>query len=799
MALEIFRMIGSVFVDTDAANKSLQNTDKNAEGLGTTLANGIKSVGKFAAGIGAAVGAAGAGLAAVAESTRDYRTEQGKLQAAFETAGLSAQAARTTYEELNGILGDSGQAVEAANHLAQLTQNEKDLQTWTNICTGIFATFGDSLPIEGLTEAANETAKVGQVTGPLADALNWAGVSEDAFNDSLAACTTEQERQALIAETLNGLYSEAADSYRKVNGEVIEANKSQDKLNSVMADIGKTIEPIVTKGKELVAEVLERAAPVITDLANVAIPFLAASFETLVSWLDATVQWLGDAYNWMQENETAVTVIAIAVGTFTAALIAYNIAQNAATIATTIATAATTAFGAVMAFVTSPITLVVAAIGALIAIVYLLVTHWDEVKAAAVTAWEFIKDVWATVAEWFMTNVVEPVVTFFRDLWEGIKDIWNTVATWFDTNVIQPIVGFFTGMWDGIVSIFTTAVTWFDTNVIQPIVEFFRVLWETVSGYFVNLWNDIVATYHMVIDPWVEIFRRAAALVNEEVIQPVIEFFRQLWETVSGFFTSLWNDVVTIFITVAAWFDTNVIQPVTNLFKKLKETLTEAFRSAWEGVKKVWSSVADFFKNTVWGGIKNAFSNVTEWFRTVFSKAWQAVKNVFSTGGKVFEGIKEGIVDVFTTVVNAIIRGINKVITIPFNAINRVLEGIRGISILGVSPFSWISTFSVPQIPELEEGGVLERGQVGLLEGNGAEAVVPLHENKRWISAVAQDMDAAMGGSGSQVVALLSDILETLAELAGMGIYLDSDALVGRLAKKMDNKLGQLQAKKARA
>ena len=246
------------------------------------------------------------------------------------------------------------------------------------------------------------------------------------------------------------------------------------------------------------------------------------------------------------------------------------------------------------------------------------------------------------------------------------------------------------------------------------------------------------------------------------------------------------------------------------LLVKNWDTVKEAASTCWEWVKEVWSGVAEWFSTKVtqpvsqffsdlWTRIKNTFSNVTEWFRSTFSKAWQAVKNVFSTGGKVFEGIKEGITDVFTTVVNAIIRGINKVISVPFNAINTILETLRDIEILGLSPFSWISTFSVPQIPELEEGGILERGQVGFLEGNGAEAVVPLHQNKRWISAVAEDMDAAMGASGGQVVALLTDILETVVEIAGAGIYLDSDALVGRLAKKMDNKLGQLQAKKARA
>jgi hypothetical protein len=96
-----------------------------------------------------------------------------------------------------------------------MTTNEKELAEWTTICEGVYATFGDSLPIEGLTEAANETAKVGQITGSLADALNWAGVSEDEFNAKLEACNTEAEREALIRETLIGLYDEAAANYEE--------------------------------------------------------------------------------------------------------------------------------------------------------------------------------------------------------------------------------------------------------------------------------------------------------------------------------------------------------------------------------------------------------------------------------------------------------------------------------------------------------------------------------------------------------------------------------------------------------
>ena len=214
----------------------------------------------------AAITGIGVALAGAAESSREYRTNMGKLDTAFTTSGHSAQAAKSTYKELVGVLGESDRSVEAANHLAKLTDNEKDLQTWTDICTGVFATFGDSLPIEGLTEAANETAKVGQVTGPLADALNWAGISEEEFNKQLAACSNEQERQKLIMDTLNDVYDDAAQTYKETNKEVIAANKAQDRLNDAIASLGKIVEPIMTALKNFAARALEEFVKLIEKI-----------------------------------------------------------------------------------------------------------------------------------------------------------------------------------------------------------------------------------------------------------------------------------------------------------------------------------------------------------------------------------------------------------------------------------------------------------------------------------------------------------------------------------------------------
>ena len=254
--------------EIDDTSEKLKKSKIDWESVGDTVGKVGKAIGAGVAAMGAAIGAAAGAFLGLAESTREARVNMGKLETGFTTAGHSAEDAKKTYTELYGVLGDDGQATEAAAHLAKLTKNEKELATWTDIATGVYATFGDSLPIENLTEAANETAKTGAITGGLADALNWAGVSEDEFQASLDKCSTEQERQALITKTLNGLYSDAAEKYREVNGDIIDAQKATASLNSAIAELGAIAEPIVTKLKQLAAELLQQITPFVELIGN---------------------------------------------------------------------------------------------------------------------------------------------------------------------------------------------------------------------------------------------------------------------------------------------------------------------------------------------------------------------------------------------------------------------------------------------------------------------------------------------------------------------------------------------------
>lgn len=271
-------------IETENELKNLQNSatdtqkklskipqvdmDKLKSGVSTVASGAAKTVTAGVAAIGAGAVGMVAAIDSITESTREYREDIGKLETAFTTAGFSSEVATDTYKEFYSVLGEEDRSVEAVNHLAKLTTSEEDLSKWTNICAGVWGTFGDSLPIEGLSEAANETAKTGAVTGVLADALNWAGVSEDEFNKQLAACSSEQERSALITDTLNGLYAEAAENYKTANAEVIAAQKAQSDLTDATAALGEALEPVSTSFKQFGADVLNSLVPGVQKLGD---------------------------------------------------------------------------------------------------------------------------------------------------------------------------------------------------------------------------------------------------------------------------------------------------------------------------------------------------------------------------------------------------------------------------------------------------------------------------------------------------------------------------------------------------
>lgn len=260
-------------------------------------------------------------------ATEEYRIAQGKLNTAYEAAGLGADNAARAYSSLYGILGDTDTATEASQLLAKIAKNEGDIETWTDIAAGAFGTFGDSLPIEGLIEASNETAKVGQVTGVLADALNWAGIMEDDFNERLSACGSESERNKLIMDTLAQTYEGAADAFYRNNEQLVASHKQQAALQEMTAGLGATSANVKSKVLELFGAMADG-----TVRPGSALDWLSGKAEQFSAWVDGldmgalatqfdqkfggAIETAGNALQWCKDNadtlSTALKTLGVA-------------------------------------------------------------------------------------------------------------------------------------------------------------------------------------------------------------------------------------------------------------------------------------------------------------------------------------------------------------------------------------------------------------------------------------------------------------------------------------------------------
>ena len=366
------------------------------------------AINKALAAIGAAALATVGALLNLSQATEEYRTNQAKLDTAFQAAGASAGVARDVYNDLYRVLGDDGQATEAAAHIAQITTNEQEMAEWTTICEGVYATFGESLPIEGLTEAANETIKVGKVTGSLADALNWAGISEDEFNEKLAACKSEEERATLVRETLNGQYLAAASIYEDTAGSILAANEAEAAYADAMADLGETMEPINTALTDFKTKVAEEITPIIQDITEKYGPDIETFLTNLATEIGNVITWIVDNWDTISNLGTVILVVAAALAVLSAVMTVVNAVMGASTV-----------------------TLVVAAIIALIAAIALCIIYWDEIKEAISNAWETIKEKTSAavdkVVQWFtdmkekISNKVQEIKDKVREKFEEIK------------------------------------------------------------------------------------------------------------------------------------------------------------------------------------------------------------------------------------------------------------------------------------------------------------------------------------------------------------------------------------------
>lgn len=350
---------------------------------------------------------------------------------------------------------------------------------------------------------------------------------------------------------------------------------------------------------------------------------------------------------------------------------------------------------------------------------------------------------------------------------------------------------------------------------VVALVAAFVILWkksEKFRNFWKHLWTDIKKAVMPIIKAIAEAFSKAW------------DFIKKAWDKAKDFFKGIWDGIKAVFSVVGTWFKTQfetawnniklVWSVVTVFFKGIWTGIQTAFSgvaswfktiftNAWNNIKSAWSAVTGFFSG-IWTNIKSKFSAVPTWFKDQFSKAWTNIKNVFSGWTSFFSGLWGKIKSTFSSlgtklgsaIGGAVKAGINKVISLIQSTINKAIGLINGaIGMINKLPGVNVSKISKVSLPRLYQGGVLERGQVGVLEGSGAEAVVPLEKNTKWIKRVADSLRTELALNRSQNMEMMAEqfdydsAVDAFKEaLSDMQIILD-DETAGKFVEKTVTRL----------
>lgn len=533
-------------------------------------------------------------MSQLADETREYQRIMGSLEVSSERAGYSAEETADTYRQLYGVLGDDQTAATTTANLQALGFAQEDLKDLTNAAIGAWATYGDSIPIDGLAESINETIQAGQVTGNFADVLNWAGTSEDDFNSKLENAADSTERANIVMEELarQGLV-EAGEAWQKNNESLVESNQAAADFQDTMAEMSERLSPVLTAVQNGINQLL---GSVLDMTEGIDFSAVGDSIEAGFSFvIDTILPKLRDGFQWILDNREALVTALIAIGS---AVTTYMAGQQVAAFATAtlpkIISGFSTFFttlsggGGVFAALTAainPVTLAIAGIAAAVGVVVgAFATLWttsEEFRTNITAIWSQLVATFQTFTQGIVDRLNELGFNFenigqvIQAAWQALCDFlapvfegaFQAVATIFDTitgailGVLDFFIGVFTGdweqalngikefwgsIWDGICGIFETVI---DTlmGIGEVILNWFGTTWEDalngVKDFFTNIWNNIVdffsglpgrmadIGYNIVTGIWNGISGAAG----------------WLWNQISGFCSSIVSNIKSFF------------------------------------------------------------------------------------------------------------------------------------------------------------------------------------------------------------------------------------------------------------
>lgn len=798
----------------DEAKKAGKNVDNFADaadkaedasgGLGTTLANVAKT--GFAA-VAAACAAAIAGLVAAAESTREYRTEMGKLDAAFSAAGKSSEVATAAYKSLYGVIGETDQSVEAAQQIALLAKSEEDVAKWADLAAGVVGRFGDALQPETFYEAANETLKLNEATGAYVQLLEGTGYSVDEFNAGLQACNTEAERQAYMLSITQQLLGAAGESYKETNAEVIRANQANDAWVQSLAGVGGAIEPILTDIKLMGASLLSEAVPGVQALAEAFRGMMNGEEGAAGDFVAAVSGMVSGLVGKITEALPGIAQVGLSIVT----TLATSLAQQLPKLLTT---GGQIVFQLLNGIATNLPSIAQGALNAIDGFVQGLQTNLPLVLAKG-------REILMNLATGIKENLPSLVS-------HGLDIIMNFAQTIYDNapSLIQTGFDVLSNLVAGIMSSLPT--------LIAKVPEIISTFANTINHNFPTILKKGAELVLQIVKGLLSAIPTLIANIPK-IISAIVDVWQAFnWlQLGKNVITFLKNGITSMLGAIKA-AGTNVHNAVVNAIKSLPSKLLQLGKNALEflknainGARGAVASAGGNILNAVVNAIKSMPSKLLSMGKDAISKLGSAIGSGASTIKSKAVSIVNSVIDSFKSlpgkmvdigkdIINGVISGISAMVGKLYDSIKNALSGLveKGKKALGIKSPSRVmakeigqhiptgAAMGIDQNTKAAEHSMVDMADEMVAAANaelaGASLTAPgfngltFERNLQHRPAAAQTGAAPYMGIGDKLDAILAAIEK------GQILTIDKKLLVGGTANDYDNTLGQRRALVAR-
>ena len=558
-------------LDSKGAEKGISNLKSKLQGVGTKM----KSVGGGMSTFMTAPLLASLGVAT--KGTEEFRGDLSKLEQNARDAGLGTDVVRDSMVRLSGVSNETDSNVEALSNLLATGFDKQGLTQTMDALSGAVIKFPDTLKIEGLADGLQETLATGKAIGPFAEMLDRLGINQDKFNQGLAEAKAKGEEQNYILQTLadSGL-SKVNEGYRENNKELVKSQESQQKFQQTLADLGTTLQPIMTSVTNLFQKLIEK-------------------------------------FNSLSPTAQKIVIVVAAIAAAIGPLLV-------------VAGSLVTIIGAVGGAMLGWIALGAIVVVAIAALVIAIVTHWDTIKAKTLA-------IWGSVKEWLIgawNGIKTTAITVFNAVKSFLLNIWTSIKTTV-SNVVMGLVDSIQTAWSnfksntqGVFNALKQILSGIWTAIKNVVVGAVLLLVDLVTGDFQGLKEHAVAIFNNLKDAASNIWNGIKSLISN-LVKILVNGVKTAWNGLKTATSKVWNAIKSSVSNIVS----NLKSAVTEKFQALKNAVGEKMTAAKNKITEIWNSAKDFLENIDLFSIgADIINGLIRGIGSVAGDLWKKVKGI---------------------------------------------------------------------------------------------------------------------------------------------------------------------------